>query len=227
MNHLLRFFSTLVLYVVRFLMHDIYQYCCRSNSSSTDNVWSVLLNLNRTASAALCDAVHTLYRGSLYPRIVKGFILHIQTYYFRLRPSVKCGLFRVDFYETHEFSTELCSYPLHRIAHNLNVWEVYEDCPESIQPFWISREPVPWPRCILAASRRRPWCVSVNSHRPMGLVSRQWDAIDWVCFLCDCRIHNDRASRSAPSQCACLFYRSHSGWFLGKASHHPALSATL
>ena len=29
---------------------------------------------------------------------------------------------------------------------------VYEGCPESIQPFWISREPVAWPWCNLAAS---------------------------------------------------------------------------
>jgi len=27
---------------------------------------------------------------------------------------------------------------------------------ESIQPFWISREPFSWPWCNLAASQRRP-----------------------------------------------------------------------
>ena len=35
--------------------------------------------------------------------------------------------------------------------------------PESIKPFWISREPVTWPWYNLAASRRRPYCASVKS----------------------------------------------------------------
>ena len=64
-------------------------------------------------------------------------------------------------------------------------------CLESIQPFWISREPVVSPWCNLAASQRRHYCASVNSHSPVGLVSRQWDAVDWAYVLCDRRIHND------------------------------------
>ena len=40
------------------------------------------------------------------------------------------------------------------------------------------------------ASLRRTYCASVNSHCPVGLVSRQWDAADWTCVLCDRRIHN-------------------------------------
>ena len=73
----------------------------------------------------------------------------------------------------------------------LNQWEmnVYRGCPESIQPFWISREPVTWPWCKLTASQRRPYYTSVNIHSPVGLVSRQWDAVDWACVLCDCCIH--------------------------------------
>jgi hypothetical protein len=63
-----------------------------------------------------------------------------------------------------------------------------EGCSESIRPFWISREPVGWPWCNLAASQRCPYCASVNSHSPVGLVSRQWDAVDWACVLCDRRI---------------------------------------
>jgi len=59
----------------------------------------------------------------------------------------------------------------------------------SVQLFWLSREPVAWPWCYLAASQRRPHCASVNSHSPVGLVSRQWDAVDWACVLCDRRIH--------------------------------------
>jgi hypothetical protein len=67
--------------------------------------------------------------------------------------------------------------------------------------------------------------VSVNSHSPVGLVSWQWDAIDLACTLCDRRIHNDWAIRSASSwQCTCPFYSSHASFF-GKASHHTGLSA--
>jgi len=105
--------------------------------------------------------------------------------------------------------------------------EQYKGCPESIQPFRISREPAAWPWCNLAASQMRPYCSSVNSHSPIGLVSRQWDVVDWACVLCDRRIHNDRASRSASSRrCACPFYSSRAGFF-GKTSHHPGLSAPL
>jgi len=46
-----------------------------------------------------------------------------------------------------------------------------------------------WSWCNLAASQRRPYCVSVNSRSPVGLVSRQWDAVDWACVLAHCRIH--------------------------------------
>ena len=98
---------------------------------------------------------------------------------------------------------------------------LYEGCPESIRPFWISREPVEWPWCNLAASQIRPFCASVNIHSPVGLVSRQWDAVDWACVLRDRRIHNDQASRSASSrQCPCPLYSSRVGFFFGKASHH-------
>jgi len=58
---------------------------------------------------------------------------------------------------------------------------------ESIFPFWISREPVSWPWCNLAASQRRPYCASVNGHSPVGLVSWQWDTVDWAYVLCDSR----------------------------------------
>jgi len=90
----------------------------------------------------------------------------------------------------------------------------YEACPENIQPFWKSREPVAWPWCNLEASQRRPYCASVNSHSSVGLVSRQWDAVDWACVLYDRRFRNDRASRSASSRrCACPFYSSRAGYF--------------
>ena len=103
----------------------------------------------------------------------------------------------------------------------------YEGFPESIQPFWISREPFVEPSCNLAASQRKPYCASVNSHSPVGLVSWQWDAVDWACVLCDRRIHNDWASRSNSSrQCSCLFYSFRAGLF-GKAAYQPGLSDPL
>jgi hypothetical protein len=84
-----------------------------------------------------------------------------------------------------------------------------------------------WPLCNLAASQRRIYCASVNSHSPVGLVSQQWDSVDWACVLCDHHIHSDQASRSALSwRCTCPFYSSCEGLF-GKASHHPSLSAPL
>ena len=67
----------------------------------------------------------------------------------------------------------------------------------------------------------------MNIHSPEGLVSRQWDAVDWACVLCDRRSHSDRRSRLVSSlQCACPFYRSRADVF-GKASHHPGLWTPL
>jgi hypothetical protein len=83
---------------------------------------------------------------------------------------------------------------------------------------WISREPFAWPWYNLAAGQRRLYCASVNSHSPVGLVSRQWDASDRACVLCERRIHNDRASSSSSSrQRPWPFYSSHAGVFL---NHH-------
>jgi hypothetical protein len=67
-------------------------------------------------------------------------------------------------------------------------------------------------------AQKRPYCASVNSHSPVGLVSWQWDAVDWACVPCDRHIHDDQASRSASSwQCACRFYSSRAGFL---AKHH-------
>ena len=89
---------------------------------------------------------------------------------------------------------------------------IYKACPESIQPFWISRELVVWPWCNFAASQTRPYCASMNSHFLVGLVSRQWNAVDWACVL---------------HQYACPFYSSRAGFFFGgggKTSHYLGLS---
>ena len=75
----------------------------------------------------------------------------------------------------------------------------YVNCPGSNQPFWIYQELVAWPWCNLASSQRRPYCASVNSHSPVGLVSWQWDAVDWACVLCDVGIHNDPSEQTSES----------------------------
>ena len=94
---------------------------------------------------------------------------------------------------------------------------VYEGCPESIQPFWISREPVAWPWCNLAGSQWRPYCASVNSHSPVGLVSRQWDAVDlslYTVWLSHSQWPSEQISESASMrlpilQLSCrLFWQS-------------------
>jgi len=79
------------------------------------------------------------------------------------------------------------------------VW--YEACPESIQPFWIFREPVTWPWSDLAASQGRRYCASANSLFPVGLVSRQWDAVDWACELCVTSVTPKCSNSSVTSRC--------------------------
>ena len=100
-----------------------------------------------------------------------------------------CGVLMYEYYFIWQRSLSHC---LTRVS--------YVDCPENICPLWISREPVAWPRCNLVASQWTPYCASANSHSPVGLVSRQWDAVDWTIVLCDRHIHNDRASGSASSR---------------------------
>jgi hypothetical protein len=109
----------------------------------------------------------------------------------------------------------------------LQTKHIHYSCPESIRPFWISRELAAWPWCNLAASQRRPYCASVNSHSPVGLVSWQWYIVDWACVLCDHRIHkSERADQLHQDNTPYPFYSSHAG-FCGKASHHPHLSTPL
>ena len=87
----------------------------------------------------------------------------------------------------------------------------------SVQPFWISREPVTWPWCNLAASQRRPCCASVNNHCPLGLVSRQWHAVDWADFVTVAITMTERASQlhheNAPTHSTALVQAS-------SAKHH-------
>jgi len=76
-----------------------------------------------------------------------------------------------------------------RLSKGMSESTITRPARKSMHPFWISREPVAWPWCILAGSQMRPYCLSVNSHSSVGLVSRQWDAVDWPCVLCDRRIY--------------------------------------
>ena len=137
-------------------------------------------------------------------------------------------LYQWQYYCKHSFQDYLTTQtpPLSQSRDTVRVaqwngnWEnpaMYVGCPESIHPFWISREPVAWPWCNLAASQRSPYCASVNSHSPVGLVSWQWDAVDWAYVLRDCCIHSDWASRSdiAPAHSTALVQA-----FLAK--HHIA-----
>jgi hypothetical protein len=79
----------------------------------------------------------------------------------------------------------------------------------------------------VAVSQRRPYCASVNTHTPVGLVSWQCVAQDRAWVVCWRHGNNNRASRSVNlHQCACPFYSSHAG-FLGKILLHQGLSAPL
>jgi len=51
---------------------------------------------------------------------------------------------------------------------------LYEGSQESVQPFWISREPLIWPWCNLVASQRGTYCASVDDLSTVGLVNRLW-----------------------------------------------------
>jgi hypothetical protein len=95
-----------------------------------------------------------------------------------LRSSLICGPVRPSRAAAHR---DLLSFHHMNVTDTLKItWshrsddhDVQEVCRQSIQPFLISREPVTWASCNLATSQRRPYCISVNSHSPVGLVSRQ------------------------------------------------------
>ena len=86
---------------------------------------------------------------------------------------------------SHTKHTEESVVPLPNAT---NVSKTHTRVVRKVRPFWISREPVAWPWCNLAASQRKPYCAPMNSHSPVGLVSQQWDTTDWV-VNCDHCIH--------------------------------------
>ena len=75
-----------------------------------------------------------------------------------------------------------------------------------------------WPWSNFASNQRRPYCVSVNSHSPGGLVSRQWDAVYWTLIL-SCHLHllqqchNFKGSISRMSLSSRMWYRV--VWWVG------------
>ena len=103
----------------------------------------------------------------------------------------------------------------------------HEDCPESIQPFWISPQPVEWPWCNLAASRRRPYCASVNSQLSRGAsqsaVRRRWLSLCTV-WPSHSQWPSEQISKSASMRLPILQFTRK---LYGKTLHHPGLSAPL
>jgi len=64
----------------------------------------------------------------------------------------------------------------------------------------------------------------------VGLVSRQWEAVDCACVLCDHRVHNDGASRSDQIRSMLLpilHLSCRLFFFFCKTSRHPGLSAPI
>jgi len=153
----------------------------------------------RSTSCNVETAVrHVIVKCLIQSRNTSGLWTHYQTYWKK-------------YIQEHPCASVLCNI----------IWSL------SRKPFWISQEPFMWPWCNLAAGQRRPYCASMNSHSPMGLVDRQWDAVDWACVLCYRCIHTVRATRSANlRQCTCPFYSSYAG-FYGKTFHCPGLSVPL
>jgi hypothetical protein len=92
----------------------------------------------------------------------------------------------------------------------------------------MSREPVAWSWCNLAASQRRHYCPSVNSHSSVGLVSRQWDA-RWLtlCVVWLSRLQWPGEQISFITTMRLTILKISCSLFFGKTSHHPGLSAPL
>ena len=84
-----------------------------------------------------------------------------------------------------------------------------------------------WPWCNLAASQRRPYCAFVNSHSPMGLVSRQWDTVDWACVIVWPHSKWPSEQISFITTMLLPILQLSCRLLFGKVSHHTGLSAIL
>jgi hypothetical protein len=108
---------------------------------------------------------------------------------------------------------------------------MHEVCPESIQPLWIPCELVRWPWCNLAASQRRTYCASVNSHTVHKL--SQWClTADWLAPLeSDCSQMHSKVSDWLPS----YIHQGHmtgsrdiqNGWILSRQPSYKQLMSIL
>jgi predicted deacetylase len=66
-----------------------------------------------------------------------------------------------------QLSTVYLSQKKKNLENYRNKWSVHK-----LFFHFEHREPVVWHLCNLAASQKRPYCASVNSHSPVGLVSQ-------------------------------------------------------
>ena len=106
---------------------------------------------------------------------------------------------------------------------------MYEACPESIQPFWIYWEMIGLPWCNLAASQRRETllCIceqSLSRGASQSAVRRRWLGLCTV-WLSHSQWPSEQISISASMHLPLLQLSCR--LFVGKASHHPGLSAPL
>jgi hypothetical protein len=104
---------------------------------------------------------------------------------------------------------------------------LYEGCPESILPFWISRESIAWPWCNLVASQRRPYSASLNT---LPWASQPAVRRRWLILCAVWPSHSQWPSEQINSivtmrlpilRLSCRFF------FPPKTSHHPGLPALL
>lgn len=66
---------------------------------------------------------------------------------------------------------------------------LYTVCPESFQPFWISRDSA---ALLFGDQKEGIYYTCVNRHSPVVLLSQQWDAIERACAFCDRRVHSEQ-----------------------------------
>ena len=168
----------------------------------------LLLPALKLGSQSLCSRSSLSLKCSNHIVMKRGSTQHSQPEMFKSY-SYEKWFHSAQSYTVPEHTSDHDQYAhayTHTYAHIFTHTYIYKDCLDSIQPFWISREPDAWAWCNLAAKQRTPYCASMNSHSPVGLVSGQWDADDWACVLSDHCIHNDQASRSntAPAHSTAL-----------------------
>jgi hypothetical protein len=167
--------------MLTWFMNIINFYAVRSTVPSL--VLGKLLNTNR--ANVLMDAPLTLFRYKQVkgnPPVVswrieskdrkKKLLLKVNINPFYTLPK--------SFRSIQYLSSKRCDVTLYKMAvKNPLTRQRDEGCPERIQPFWISREPVAWPWCNLAASQREETllCIheqSLSRGASQSAVRRRW-----------------------------------------------------